>query len=57
MMITSIFILTVALVVSAALTAPVCAAEASLEPRLMRLAKVFGSLHFLHNLCDEKEMQ
>ena len=29
------------------------AAEAPFEPRLMRLAEVLGSLHYLRNLCGE----
>jgi len=32
---------------------PAPAAEAPFEPGLMRLAEIFGSLHFLHNLCGE----
>src|SRR4051794_19811698 len=34
--------------------APAPAAEAPFEPRLMRLAEVLGSLHYLRNLCGEK---
>jgi uncharacterized protein (TIGR02301 family) len=32
---------------------PAPAAEAPFEPRLMRLAEVLGSLHYLRNLCGE----
>ena len=33
--------------------APVGAVEAPYEGRLMRLAEILGSLHFLRNLCGE----
>lgn len=33
------------------------AAEAPFDPGLMRLAEILGSLHFLRNLCGEKEDQ
>lgn len=32
---------------------PAPASEAPFEPGLMRLAEIFGSLHFLRNLCGE----
>lgn len=35
-------------------TAPAISAEAPYEPRLMRLAEVLGSLHYLRNLCGEE---
>jgi len=38
-------------------TGPVVAAEAPFEPRLMRLAEVLGSLHYLRNLCGEEGNQ
>ncbi len=36
---------------------PARAAEAPYEPRLMRLAEVLGSLHYLRNLCGETGTQ
>jgi uncharacterized protein (TIGR02301 family) len=33
---------------------PATAVEAPFEPRLVRLAEVLGSLHYLRNLCGEK---
>jgi len=33
------------------------AAEAPFQPRLMRLAEVLGSLHYLRNLCGEEGTQ
>jgi uncharacterized protein (TIGR02301 family) len=35
------------------LSAPAPAAEAPFQPRLLRLAEVLGSLHYLRNLCGE----
>lgn len=36
---------------------PLSAAEAPFETRLMRLAEVLGSLHYLRNLCGERSNQ
>ena len=38
-------------------TAPTHAAEAPFEPKLMRLAEILGSLHYLRNLCGETGSQ
>ncbi len=39
------------------LSAPAPAAEAPFQPRLLRLAEVLGSLHYLRNLCGEEGTQ
>ncbi|CAG0975200.1 MAG: TIGR02301 family protein [Rhizobiaceae bacterium] len=46
-------ILFAAVVVLCGLTAPAAAVEAPFQPRLLRLAEVLGSLHYLRNLCGE----
>jgi len=43
-----------AALVAAGPVMPASAAEAPFEPRLIRLAEVLGSLHYLRNLCGEK---
>jgi uncharacterized protein (TIGR02301 family) len=39
------------------LTGAAPAAEAPFQPRLLRLAEVLGSLHYLRNLCGEEGTQ
>ncbi len=46
-------LLAAVLAISAAI-GPARAVEAPFEGRLMRLAEVLGSLHYLRNLCGEK---
>ncbi|HHZ08834.1 MAG TPA: TIGR02301 family protein [Rhizobiales bacterium] len=43
-----------AVVALAGLAAPAMAVEAPFQPRLLRLAEVLGSLHYLRNLCGEE---
>lgn len=40
--------------VSLGFAAPARAVDAPFEPRLLRLAEVLGSLHYLRNLCGEE---
>jgi uncharacterized protein (TIGR02301 family) len=46
-----------AAVALAGLIAPAMAVEAPFQPRLLRLAEVLGSLHYLRNLCGEPGTQ
>lgn len=46
--------LALAALIAASPVMPGSAAEAPFEPRLIRLAEVLGSLHYLRNLCGEK---
>jgi uncharacterized protein (TIGR02301 family) len=46
-----------AIVALVALTGPVTAVEAPFQTRLLRLAEVLGSLHYLRNLCGEEGTQ
>jgi uncharacterized protein (TIGR02301 family) len=46
-----------ALLITLAAMLPARAAEAPYEPRLLRLAEVLGSLHYLRNLCGEAGTQ
>lgn len=46
-----------AIVALAGLTGPAAAVEAPFQPRLLRLAEVLGSLHYLRNLCGEEGTQ
>jgi uncharacterized protein (TIGR02301 family) len=46
-----------AIVALAGLTGPVTAVEAPFQTRLLRLAEVLGSLHYLRNLCGEEGTQ
>lgn len=39
------------------LVRPVWAVDAPFQPRLLRLAEVLGSLHYLRNLCGEEGTQ
>lgn len=47
----------VLLLATAGAPAQAPAAEAAFEPKLMRLAEVLGSLHYLRNLCGEQGNQ
>ncbi len=49
--------LTLAALVAAGPVSPAAAVESPFEPRLLRLAEVLGSLHYLRNLCGEKGEQ
>jgi uncharacterized protein (TIGR02301 family) len=52
------FILVLAIAASlASAAAPALAVEAPYESRLMRLAEILGSLHYLRNLCGDKGSQ
>jgi len=50
---TAIAAIFLAILGTASAAAQAAVAEAPFEPRLMRLAEVLGSLHYLRNLCGE----
>lgn len=50
-------ILLAAVLTLGGLAGPAPAAEAPFQPRLLRLAEVLGSLHYLRNLCGEEGTQ
>lgn len=50
-------ILLAAVLTLSGLAGPAPAAEAPFQPRLLRLAEVLGSLHYLRNLCGEEGTQ
>lgn len=54
---TAIAAILLAMLGTASAAAQTAVAEPPFEPRLMRLAEVLGSIHYLRNLCGEKGNQ